>query len=73
MESFLSLSYHHTKKRGILFQKFHRIVRYFRTACPEIHMWKDFLKIRYQFFYKGNIPDIAGKTDHIRLFQINVL
>ena len=72
MEGFLSFSHHHSKKHRILFQKFHRIVGYLRASCPKLHLWKDFLKIRHQLPDKGDIPDIAGKADHIRLLQINI-
>ena len=72
MESFFAFSYHYTEKRWIFPEKFPRIIGHLRTTCPEIGLRKNFLQVRSQLLYKRNIPDIAGKTDNIRLLQINI-
>ena len=72
LKSLFAFSDHYTRKSRITSQKLLRVIRHLRTSCPEICIREDLLQIRNQFFYKRHIPDIAGKANDIRLFQIDI-
>ena len=71
-EGFLPFSYHNAIKGRIFPKKGFCIVGNLRAACPERNIRQDLAKILHQFPHKGNVPDVAGDTYHIRMTAVDV-
>ncbi len=71
-KGFFPFPHHHSVKYWIPCKKGLCIKRNLRSSCPERYRRKHLFQVFRQFLYKRDIPDIAGKADHIRLFLIQI-
>ena len=69
-ESLLPFPFHHQGNLGKTRKKPGSIIGNFRASQPDPGPWKDLGQISNQLLYIVNIPDIAGKSCHIRLSPV---
>ena len=69
----LAFSHHDPCYCLLPFQDLLGVIGYFRSAQPDHHLGQDFFKVTRHLPHINNIPDIAGKSHHIRFPFIQIL